>query len=397
MKHTIYFDHAATTAVDPRVFEAMKPYFVEQYGNPSSIYQLGQKAQQAIDNNRRICAKILQCQAREIIFTSGGTESNNLFIFGVVQSYHKFGKHIITTKIEHDSVLRPLKVLEKQGFKITYLDVGKNGVVKISDFKKALRPDTIFATIIYANNEIGTIQPIAEIGKIIKSYRASRTHPSSLTPLPYFHTDACQAAAYLPLSVKKLNVDAMTVNSGKIYGPKGAGLLFVKEFIDLTPQIFGGGQERKLRAGTENVPAIVGLGKALKLVQLGRDKETQRLILLRDKLIKGILKKIPNSRLNGDLKKRLPNNVNISFKGIDSGALLIRLDCLGIAASAGSACNSGLLKPPHVLQSLGVPPEWICGTARFSLGHGNTEKEIDFLLEKLPGIIKDLRTTSPFN
>lgn len=390
MKHTIYFDHSATTVVDFRVFEAIKPYFIEQYGNPSAVYKLGQKARQAIEENRTICSEILQCSSREIIFTSGGTESNNLFIFGAAQSYHKFGKHIIATKIEHDSVLKPLKILEKQGFKITYLNVGGNGIVKISDFKKALRSDTIFATIIYANNEIGTIQPIAELGKIIKSYR-------KCVGQPFFHTDACQAAAYLPLSVKRLGVDALTLNSGKIYGPKGAGLLFVKESINLTPQIFGGGQERRLRAGTENVPAIVGLGKALQLVQLGRDEETKRLISLRNKLIKGILKKIPNSRLNGDLKKRLPNNVNISFKGIDSGALLIRLDCLGIAASAGSACNSGVLEPPHVLQALGVGPEWICGTVRFSLGHGNTEKEIDFLLEKLPRIIKDLRAISPFS
>ncbi|MBI4995289.1 cysteine desulfurase [Candidatus Peregrinibacteria bacterium] len=386
MKNFIYLDHAATTAVDPRVFAAMKPYFSKQYGNPSSIYQLGQKAKQAIDNSRRICSEILQCAPREIIFTSGGTESNNLFIFGAAQAYRDYGRHIIATKIEHDSVLRPLQVLEKQGFAVTYLDVDKNGIVKVSDVKKALRPDTIFVTIIYANNEIGTIQPIAQIGRML----------NTLTPKPYFHTDACQAAAYLPLSVKKIGVDAMTLNSGKIYGPKGAGALFVKKSIDLMPQIFGGGQERALRAGTENVPAIVGFGEALRLALLEREAETKRLIPLRDKLISGIIGKIPNSRLNGGRCKRLPNNVNISFKGVDSNALLIRLDMLGIAASAGSACSLGNLAPPHVLQALKVPPEWICGTVRFSLGRKNTEQDIDFLLKKLPKIIEELREISPF-
>lgn len=388
MKHTIYFDHAATTAVDPRVFTVMKPYFIEQYGNPSSVYGLGQKARQAIEESRKICAEILECPAREIIFTSGGTESNNLFIFGVAQAYPKLGKHIITTKIEHESVLKPLKVLEKQGFEVTYLDVGKNGIVSAESVKKALRPDTIFITIIYANNEIGTIQPIPEIGRIIKKYKKNS--------LPYFHTDACQASAYLNLSVKRLGVDAMTLNGGKIYGPKGSGILYLNKSIQPIAQIVGGSQERKLRAGTENVPAIVGFGEALKLAQTDYKTESRRLLPLRNKLIKGILSKIPDSHLNGDISMRLPNNVNIAFKGVDSNSLLIRLDMLGIAASAGSACNSGYIEPPHVLQAISLPPEWICGTIRFTLGHGNTQKEIDYLLKVLPPIIKELRKISPF-
>ena len=400
VKKLIYLDHSATTAVDPQVFAAMKPYFSDLYGNPSSIYQLAQKSRQAIDLSREISAGILEASSREIIFTSGGTESNNLFILGAAQALKPFGKHIITTKIEHDSVLNPIRFLEKQGFEVTYLDVYKNGIVKVSDVEKAFRKDTILITIIYANNEIGTIQPIAEIGEVIKNHRAktinSSTAKAGQSPLvPYFHTDACQAASYLDLSVKNLNIDAMTLNGGKIYGPKGVGLLYLKESSEITPQIFGGTQERRIRAGTENVPAIRGFGEALKLVHADRENETRRLLPLRDKLIKGVLK-ISNSRLNGDDKKRLANNINISFKGVDSGALLIKLDMLGIAASAGSACSSGSLEPPHVLLALGVPPEWISGTVRFTLGHGNTGKDIDFLLKKLSEIIEELREISPF-
>ena len=400
VKKLIYLDHSATTAVDPQVFAAMKPYFSDLYGNPSSIYQLAQKSRQAIDLSREISAGILEASSREIIFTSGGTESNNLFILGAAQALKPFGKHIITTKIEHDSVLNPIRFLEKQGFEVTYLDVYKNGIVKVSDVEKAFRKDTILITIIYANNEIGTIQPIAEIGEVIKNHRAktinSSTAKAGQSPLvPYFHTDACQAASYLDLSVKNLNIDAMTLNGGKIYGPKGVGLLYLKESSEITPQIFGGTQERRIRAGTENVPAIRGFGEALKLVHADRENETRRLLPLRDKLIKGVLK-ISNSRLNGDDKKRLANNINISFKGVDSGALLIKLDMLGIAASAGSACSSGSLEPPHVLLALGVPPGWISGTVRFTLGHGNTGKDIDFLLKKLSEIIEELREISPF-
>lgn len=386
----IYLDHAATTRTDPRVFELMKPYFCDTYGNPSSTHQAGQKAKHAMDCARSAVAKIVGCVPREIIFTSGGTESNNLFIFGAAEALRKYGKHIVTTNIEHDSVLKPLQKLESDGFEVTYLDVGKNGIVDAKDVKKALRPDTIFITIIYANNEIGTIQPIAEIGKVVSRYRNSR-------PNPYFHTDACQAAAYLDLSVEALGVDAMTVNSGKIYGPKGAGMLFVKNGTDIALQILGGGQEYRRRAGTENVPSIIGFAEALKLVQQDKRSETKRLLKLRDKLINGIKKNIPDTRLNGDWEKRLPNNINISFRGLESGTILLRLDMLGIAVSAGSACNSVLVEPPHVLSALGISDDWIRGAIRFSLGHGNTEKEIDYVLKELPGIIRDLRTESPFS
>lgn len=391
----IYFDHAATTPLEPRVFEAMKPYFTEFYGNPSSIYQFAQKAKQAVDGSREKAAEILECSPREVIFTSCGTESNNLFILGAAAAYEKVGKHIITTKIEHDSVLKPLEYLESIGYEVTYLDVGEDGIVEPEDVKKAIRPDTIFVTIMYANNEIGTIQPIAEIAEILRQAQDDKQHAKG--DIPFFHTDACQAAPYLDISIKNLGVDAMTFNGGKIYGPKGAGALFVKEGIELTPLLFGGGQEHRKRSGTENVPAIVGFAEALKLVQADREKETKRLLQLREKLIDGILARIPGSRLNGDRVKRLPNNVNVSFRGLEGEAILLRLDMIGIAASSGSACTSGSLEPSHVIRALGLLDEWTHSSTRFTLGHGNTEKEADFLLEKLPGIIKELREISPFS
>lgn len=409
MNKLIYFDHAATTPLDPQVFEVMKPYFTEFYGNPSSIYHFAQKARQAVDDARERTAKILKCQPREVIFTSCGTESNNFFIRGAAETYEKSGKHIIATKIEHDSVLKPLEYLESQGFEVTYVDVGEDGIVDVSDVEKALRPDTVFVTVMYANNEIGTIQPIAEIGKMIRAKRGR-------AQLPIFHTDACQAAPYLDLSVKNLGVDAMTLNGGKIYGPKGVGALFVREGIELTPLLYGGGQEYRKRSGTENVPAIVGFAKALELAQSNRESETKRLAKLRDKLIGGILKNIPESRLNGDHKKRLPNNINVSFRGLEGEAILLRLDMLNIAASSGSACTSGSLEPSHVIRAL--KPErtargrasgssgsraasasnsaWTHSSTRFSLGHGNTEEEVDFVLKHLPKIIQELRETSPF-
>ncbi|MBI2638585.1 cysteine desulfurase [Candidatus Peregrinibacteria bacterium] len=393
----IYFDHAATTPLDPRVFEAMKPYFTQWYGNPSSIYRFAQKARQAIDDARERTAKILECVPREVIFTSCGTESNNFFILGAAAAYKKFGKHIITTKIEHDSVLKPLEHLESQGFEVTYLDVGKNGIVDAEDVQKALRPDTIFVTIMYANNEIGTIQPIQEISRVIEYYSKTHPQPSILNPSPLFHTDACQAAPYLDISVKNLGVDAMTLNGGKIYGPKGVGALFIREGVELTPLLFGGGQEYRKRSGTENVPAIVGFAKALSLVQSDRKIETKRLLKLRDKLINGILKKIPESRLNGDSKNRLPNNINVSFRGLEGEAILLRLDMLNIAASSGSACTSGYLEPSHVIRAINSNSEWTHSSTRFSLGHGNTEEEVDFVLKHLPKIIQELREISPFS
>jgi cysteine desulfurase len=391
MSKLIYFDHAAATPVDPQVFTAMQPYFSEVYGNPSSIYQFAQKARKAVDEAREVTAEILECTPHEILFTSGGTESNNFFIFGAARFGAKKGLHIITTKIEHDSVLKPLKYLEGMGFEVTYLDVDENGILNPADVSRAIRPDTIFVSIMYANNEIGTVQPIQEISKIIKTHRAK-----SKTLFPLFHTDACQAAPYLPLSAAVLGVDSMTLNGGKIYGPKGAGMLFVREGIDLDPLLFGGGQEYRRRAGTENVSAIVGFATALKLVQKNREAETARLLPLREKLIKGILENIPHTRLNGHADLRLPNNVNISFRGLEGEAILLRLDMIGVCASAGSACTSGSLEPTHVIRALGLGEEWTHSAVRFSLGHGSTEKDIDYVLDKLPGIIAELGQFSPF-
>lgn len=391
MEHFIYFDHASTTPLDPRVFEAMKPYFMEQYGNPSSMYRFAQEARKAVNGARETVAEILACKPQEVLFTSSGTESNNFFIFGAARAYEKFGKHIITTNIEHDSVLKPLEYLESQGWNVTRLDVGEDGVVDPADVASALRPDTVFVTIMYANNEIGTIQPIAEIAAKIKENRGGALHGR-----PFFHTDACQAAPYLSLSMRDFGVDAVTLNGGKIYGPKGAGVLFVREGIELIPLMFGGGQEYRKRSGTENVPAIVGFAEALKLVKGNREAETQRLLPLRDKLMDGILKNIPETRLNGDRQSRLPNNVNISFRGLEGEAILMRLDMIGVAASAGSACTSGSLEPSHVIRALGVTDEWTHSSTRFTLGHGNTEEEVDYVLKELPGIIKELREVSPF-
>lgn len=388
----IYMDYAATTPVDPRVLEAMMPYFSEKFENPSSIYSGGQAARRAVDTARDIIAGLLNSSTpREVIFTSGGTESNNLFLFGAAEVYKKFGKHIITTKIEHDSVIKSLEELERRGFEVTYLDVGKSGIVDPQDVKKALRPDTIIVSVMYANNEIGTIQPIREIAQVIEAFRASSS------PLPLFHTDACQAAGYLSLDVKELGVDALTFNGGKIYGPKGSGVLFLREGVSVLPQQYGGGQEHRVRSGTEDVPAIVGLAKALELVQESRARETERLMLLRDALTAGILKMIPDSRLNGDVHLRLPNNINISFKGLEGETILMRLDMAHIAASSGSACTSGSLDPSHVIRALGLSDDWTHSSTRFTLGHTTTQKEVSYVLEKLPDIIKELREFSPFS
>lgn len=389
----IYFDHASTTPLDPRVFEVMKPYFADCYGNPSSIYKFAQEARKAVDFSRETVAEILECKPREILFTSGGTESNNMFLLGAAYAYEKYGRHIITTKIEHDSVLKPLEYLESKGFEVTYLDVGESGVVDVADVERALRPDTILVSVMYANNEIGTIQPISEITQAIAKFKqlADRVQAA-----PFFHTDACQAAPYLDISVKNLGVDALTMNGSKIYGPKGAGMLFIREGISLVPLIFGGGQEYRKRSGTENVPAIIGFGEALKLVQSAREIESARLLPLRDRLIDGLIKNIPDARRNGNRAKRLPNNVNISFRGVEGEGVLLRLDMLGVAASAGSACTSGSLEPSHVIRALGYSEEWTHAATRFTLGHGNTEEEVEFVLKEMPRIIEELREMSPF-
>lgn len=379
----IYLDHAATTPMDPRVLEAMLPYFGSEYGNPSSIYAIAQKAKQALDEARSNVAEILGCTPEEIIFTSGGTESDNLAILGVARANKGKGLHIVTTKIEHHAVLHPCEVLEKEGFDVTYVDVEPNGIVDAEKVKEAVRDDTILVSVMYANNEIGTIQPIGTIGRFCKK----RDIP--------FHTDACQAAGALDINVDRLKVSLLTFNGSKIYGPKGVGVLYVKKGVNIQPLMYGGEQERRIRPGTENVAGIVGLAEALKIAQEGREKENKRLIGLRDYLIKEIEARIPKVILNGDSALRLPNNVNVSILDIEGEALLLRLDMAGFAASSGSACTSGSLDPSHVILALGHPYEIAHGSLRFSLGKDTTKKDLDKLLEVLPKIVDDLRAISP--
>ncbi len=377
----IYLDYAATTPLDPKVEKVILAQ-LKNFGNPSSIYSLGRQAKQVIEGARKSVAKILNSRTEEVVFTGSGTESDNLAIFGVARAYKSFGKHIITSKIEHHAVLRACQYLEKnEGFKVTYLDVGKNGIVDPVSVKKALRSDTTLVSIIYANNEIGTIQPIKEISKIIKIYR-------QYEKLPFFHTDACQAAGALNLNVQDLAVDLATLNGSKIYGPKGIGCLFVRRGIHLRPVILGGSQEGGLRAGTENPALIAGFAKALELVDKNKEKESKRLIQFRDYVINQILTKIPNSKLNGDAISRLPNNINISFKNTDGEMLMLALDQNGIQVSTGSACTSSETGPSHVMQAIGNPEGW--GNLRITLGRQTTKKELDSLLVNLTYILTKL-------
>ena len=391
----IYLDHAATTYLIPEVIKAMGPYYDKIYGNPSSIYQEGRKAKYALFLARKKIAKILNCQPTEIIFTGGGTESCNLAVFGVAAALKsqnlKFKHHIITSQIEHSAVLKPCKKLEKEGFQLTYLPVGKEGIIKIPDLEKAIRLETILVSIMYANNEIGTIQPIQEIGKLIKKANANRSTQAKI----YFHTDACQAAGFLDLNVQKLGIDLLTINASKIYGPKGVGLLYLRGNTSLTPIILGGGQENGLRSGTENLAGILGMVKALELAQRGRIKEGERLKKLRDYLITEIQKRVPRVILNGHPQKRLPNNANVSILDIEGEAAILWLDKYGVCASTGSACDSQSLEPSHVILALGRSYEYAHGSLRFSLGKQNTKKDIDYLLKILPRIAKKLRDISP--
>ncbi|MBI4691999.1 MAG: cysteine desulfurase [Candidatus Terrybacteria bacterium] len=382
----IYMDHAATTYLDSRVKKAMEDFWFKKFGNPSSLYKEGREAKKAINSARQEIAEIINAKPEEIIFTSGGTESNNLAIFGVSKGSPWNPRttlgHIITTKFEHHSVLNPIKFLEKQGYKITWLEVGKEGIVNPNDVKKALRPETVLVSIMYANNEIGTIQPIAEIGKILKK------HPV------IFHTDACQSAGYLDLNVDKLGVDLMTVNGSKMYGPKGIGFLYVRKGVKLAPLMHGGEQERKMRPGTENVPAIVGLASAFKMAQKEKNKEKRRLTGLRDYFIKRLTTEIPKVFLNGHPSRRLPNNINVSILGVEGEAVVLYLDEAGVSCSTGSACSSESLEPSHVIMALGRPYEYGHGSLRFSLGRRNTKKDIDYVMKVLTTIVKKLRSIS---
>ena len=388
----IYLDHAATTYVDPRVLEAMQPYFAVEYGNPSSLYRLGRRTKDVIDDARTRIAKILHSKADEIIFTGSGTESDNLGILGVARAYQNFGKHIIISAIEHHAVLHATDALKKEGFEITEISVGEDGIVNPEDVKKVLRPDTILISIMYANNEIGTIQPIHEIGEIIKEFRNQKVQNKNF---PYFHTDACQAAGALNMDVNYLGVDLLTFNGSKIYGPKGVGALFVKQTVRLQPILYGGGQEKGFRSGTENVPFIIGLAKALEIAHSDREGENKRLSELRDYFIAEVMKKIPKVVLNGHPTKRLPNNINVSFLDVEGEAVLLYLDNEGICVSTGSACTSTTLDPSHVILALGVPYEYAHGSIRFTLGRNTTKEGLDYVLETLPDVIQKLRDISP--
>jgi cysteine desulfurase len=380
-KKEIYLDHASTTYVRPEVVQAMLPFFEQKFGNPSSLHHLGLEAKSAVDDSRNKIASILNCKSSEIIFTRGGTESINLAIKGVASLKGK--GHIITSTIEHPAVLNTCAWLEKKGFSVTYLEVDDDGLILIKELEKAIRNDTILISIMYANNEIGTIEPIEEIGKIAKKHKV------------LFHTDACQAAGALELDVNKLGVDLMTINGSKIYGPKGMGLLYKHNNVKLEPLIHGGGQEAGLRSGTENVAGIVGLATALELAQKEKDKENKRLVELREYLIKNTLKKIFKSFLNGHPTKRLPNNVNISFLDVEGESIMLYLNEYGVYVSTGSACSSQKLQISHVLNAIGLKHDAAHGSIRFTLGKKTTKSDIDYVLKVLPSIIDSLRKISP--
>jgi cysteine desulfurase len=376
------------------VIKAMLPYFSQVYGNAGSLHQPGRKALMAISRARKTIAQILNCKSEEIIFTGSGTESDNLAIFGAARANKNFGNHIITSNIEHHAVLYPCEQLEKEGFKVTFSKVDKDGLLSLDSFKKAINDNTILVSVMYANNEIGTIQPIEKIGAIIKDVREERKKRGLKVPI-FFHTDACQAAGYLNLDVQKLGVDLLTLNGSKIYGPKGTGILYIKAGTRIEPIIFGGGQEWGKRSGTENTPGIVGLAEALKIAQKNRKKESQREKKLRDYFIKEILKNISKVVLNGHPQKRLPNNINISILDIEGEAMLLWLDKYGIFVSTGSACDSQSLEPSHVILALSRPYEYANGNLRFTLGRKTTKKDIDYVLRVLPKIVKELRKISP--
>ena len=386
-QNLIYLDHASTTYIRDEVYEAMKPYLTNNFGNPSSIYTIAQQSRIAIDHSREKIAKILNCRPSEIIFTSGGTESDNSSIYSTAIAQMNIGKHIITSSIEHHAVLNACEFLEENfDFTISYLPVNNQGIINLESLKSQLTPKTSLVSIMLANNEIGTIQPIHEITKIIRDY--SENNNTSIM----IHTDAVQAPGYINLNVKDLDVDLLSLSSHKFYGPKGCGILYVKRGTPFTPITVGGNQERQRRAGTENVSGIVGTAKALELAELERDEITKKTIKLRDKLISGIFNNIENVTLNGHPTQRLANNAHFSFQDIEGESILLSLDLEGIAASSGSACTSASLEPSHVLKSIGLTDEIAQSSVRMTLGKNTTEKEIDLVLETLPKIIARLRS-----
>ena len=384
----IYLDHAATTSVRPQVLEAMLPYLSESYGNPSSIYGLAQEARKAVDESRERVARVLSCRTSEVIFTSGGTESDNTALKGAALALRQTGDHIITTSTEHHAVLHTCHFLEDMDFEVTYLPVDRYGMIDLADLEDAITDRTILVSIMLANNEIGTIQPVGEAARVVKA----RARAMERTIV--MHTDAVQGAGYLDLDVGELGVDMLSLSSHKFHGPKGAGVLYVKRGTPFTPQEVGGGQERQRRAGTENVPGIVGTAVALELADQERDRVSDHTRHLREALIDGISRRVEGARLNGHPTHRLPNNVNFSFEGVDGESLILGLDLVGVAASTGSACTSASLEPSHVLVATGLTAEMAQASLRLTLGRDNTEEEIQQVLDALPDLISRLRAMS---
>ncbi|MFA0771107.1 MAG: hypothetical protein REDVDVYQ_001627 [Candidatus Fervidibacter sp.] len=377
----IYLDYAATTPLDPRVLEAMMPYLTEKFGNPNSIHAFGREARKAVDEAREKIAALLNCRPSELVFTSGGTESDNLALRGVAAAYRQKGNHIVTTAIEHHAVLHTCRALQDEGFEVTYLPVDEHGLVTPEQVAEAITDRTILVSIMHANNEIGTMEPLADIVRAVKEKR----------PDVLVHTDAVQTVGHIPVDVEALGVDLLSFAAHKFYGPKGVGGLFVRRGVKLVPQLTGGGQERNRRSGTENVAGIVGMAKALEIAVAEMPTEIPRLQTLRDELINGVLAQIPDSRLNGHPTQRLPHNANFSFFGVEGEALLLQLDLHGIAASSGSACTSGSLEPSHVLLALGLSREWALGSLRLTLGRFTTRQHLERVLSVLPPIVEKLR------
>lgn len=384
-KRFVYMDHAATTFIKPEVAESMTPFLKEYFGNPSSLYSIGRESKEAIETAREKLAKALGAKPDEIYFTSGGTESDNWAIKGTAFSRRKGGKHIITTSIEHHAVLYPCEYLEGQGYDVTYLPVDRYGLVDPAEVEASIREDTVLISVMYANNEIGTIEPIQEIGKVAKEHDV------------LFHTDAVQAIGAVPFDMKQKHkdVDMFSLSSHKFYGPKGVGALFIREGTQIDNFMHGGGQERGKRAGTENVAGIVGMGKAIELATANIEEHNEKIKKMRDRLLSGVLE-IPNCRLNGHPEKHLPGNLNFSFEYIEGESLLLMLDQMGICSSTGSACSSGSLETSHVLRAIGLPPDITPGTLRLTLGDANSEEDIDYVLNVLPETVRKLREMSPF-
>ncbi len=382
-KKIIYMDNAATTPVKPEVLDAMLPYFTEKFGNPSSIYSISSQNKKDITIARETIAKAINTDTANIYFTAGGSESDNWALKATAEAYADKGRHIITSKIEHHAILHTCDYLEKRGYEITYIDVDENGIVDLKQLEEAIRPDTILISIMFANNEIGTIEPIAEIGKIAKEHGV------------LFHTDAVQAFTQVPIDVEEMNIDMLSVSGHKINGPKGIGFLYIRKGVKIRSFVHGGAQERSRRAGTENVPGIIGLAKATEIAVGNMKERTAKEIEVRNHIIERVMKEIPYTRLNGDRERRLPNNINFSFQFIEGESMLIMLDSFGICASSGSACTSGALDPSHVLLAIGLPHEIAHGSLRLTISEDTTMEDADFVVDKLKGIVERLRSMSP--